>query len=308
MTLQQLIYVVEVAKYSSINKAAKNLYVSQPSLSKSILSLEHELNVTLFIRNKKGITITDDGMEFIQYARTVLSQFNNIKLLYEAKNTGIPTVRITTSRHTFVTEALMDFCNSYLDDLSKFNISIRETPPQKVYKDILDGTSNIGMVSLCRTNTSFWSKFFENNNIDAKLIFSCEERILLRRDHPLLSEDKITLDRLKEFPLIQSFESNTELPNFDAEIDLLKYKEFPKIIHTGERSVIFSLLRTTNCIFFATTDMSVTTFYPDLVSLPLPPPLPPVMWGHYVIYLKNRPMSPEEKAFINVMTKIPKKH
>lgn len=64
MTLQQLVYAVKIADTKSMNKAAAELYVSQPALSSTIRDLEEELNIELFIRTNRGIVITAEEMSF----------------------------------------------------------------------------------------------------------------------------------------------------------------------------------------------------------------------------------------------------
>ena len=65
MTLTQLHYVITIAETGSMNKAAELLYVAQPSLTNAIKELEKELGITLFFRNGKGVTLTNDGAEFL---------------------------------------------------------------------------------------------------------------------------------------------------------------------------------------------------------------------------------------------------
>ena len=72
MTLQQLRYAITIADSTSMNEAAKQLFISQPSLSSSIRDLEEELGMELFIRSSRGITLTPEGNEFIGYARQVM--------------------------------------------------------------------------------------------------------------------------------------------------------------------------------------------------------------------------------------------
>ncbi len=72
MTLQQLRYLVAVADYGSITAAAAATYVAQPALSRAIRALERELNVTLFRRTGRGITLTAEGRRVVRLARTAL--------------------------------------------------------------------------------------------------------------------------------------------------------------------------------------------------------------------------------------------
>ena len=74
MTLQQLKYVVEVAERGSITEAAKALFIAQPSLSAAVRELEEEAGITIFLRNSRGILLTQEGVEFLGYARQVVQQ------------------------------------------------------------------------------------------------------------------------------------------------------------------------------------------------------------------------------------------
>ena len=82
MTLKQLRYIVTVADIGNITEAAKRLYIAQPSLTAAIIELEKEYGITIFNRGKKGITITNEGEEFLGYARQILEQANLIEDRY----------------------------------------------------------------------------------------------------------------------------------------------------------------------------------------------------------------------------------
>ena len=83
MNIQFLKYAVEVAKQKSISKAARNLFMGQPNLSRSIKELEDELGIIIFERTSKGINPTPDGEEFLQYAKRILSQIDEVEEIYK---------------------------------------------------------------------------------------------------------------------------------------------------------------------------------------------------------------------------------
>lgn len=76
MTLQNFWYIVAVAEIGSITEAAKRLFISQPSLSNAVQEVEKEIHFPIFLRTRKGITVTAEGLEFIGYARQVIQQMN----------------------------------------------------------------------------------------------------------------------------------------------------------------------------------------------------------------------------------------
>ena len=82
MTLQQLKYIVTVAEKGSISEAAKELFISQQSLTNAIKDLEKQLQITIFHRTNKGIIISNEGDEFLGYARQVLQQMDLLEEKY----------------------------------------------------------------------------------------------------------------------------------------------------------------------------------------------------------------------------------
>ncbi len=87
MNLLHLKYAVEVSKTKSISKAAENLFMGQPNLSRAIRELEESLDIVIFERSTKGISVTEAGEEFLQYARRILSQVDEVEALYrEGRN------------------------------------------------------------------------------------------------------------------------------------------------------------------------------------------------------------------------------
>ena len=80
MKLQQLRYILEIARSGSINEAAKNLYITQPSLSTAVKELEAEFGIEIFVRTSKGVSLSTDGVEFLGYAKQVLDQLLTFRI------------------------------------------------------------------------------------------------------------------------------------------------------------------------------------------------------------------------------------
>ena len=74
MNLKQLEAFVQVSESGSFSKAAKELFLTQPTISAHISSLEKELNVRLFIRNTKEVSLSDDGKDLYRYAKQILKR------------------------------------------------------------------------------------------------------------------------------------------------------------------------------------------------------------------------------------------
>ena len=81
--IQHLRYAVEVEKTGSISRAAENLFMGQPHLSKAIRELEEDMNITIFNRTSKGVVPTPQGAQFLEYARNILMQIDELESLYK---------------------------------------------------------------------------------------------------------------------------------------------------------------------------------------------------------------------------------
>ena len=77
MTLTQMNYIITISETGSLNKAAEALYISQPSLTNAVKELEKELGITIFNRSGRGVTLTNDGTEFLMYARQKIRCFHS---------------------------------------------------------------------------------------------------------------------------------------------------------------------------------------------------------------------------------------
>ena len=97
MTIQQLIYVIEIEKNRSFNQAAQILYISQPTLSKAVNSLEDELGITIFIRSHKGVKLTSEGRRFLTYANSIVHQFREIKKINFVDEKNQTSLKIATA-------------------------------------------------------------------------------------------------------------------------------------------------------------------------------------------------------------------
>ena len=109
MNILHLKYAVEVAKTQSISKAAENLYMGQPNLSRAIKELEESLGITIFKRTTKGISTTPDGDEFLQYARRIVAQVDEVEQIYKGGREKKQSFSICVPRASYMSYAVTEF-------------------------------------------------------------------------------------------------------------------------------------------------------------------------------------------------------
>ena len=144
MTLMQLRYIITISETGSLNKAADLLYVSQPSLTSSVKELEKELGITIFNRSGRGVTLTNDGAEFLLYAKQIYSQYETVMEKYTKGGTYKKKFGVSTQHYSFAVKAFVDMAKSF--DMSKYEFAIRETKTKEVISDVSTLKSEIGVL------------------------------------------------------------------------------------------------------------------------------------------------------------------
>ena len=137
MNIVQLKYVLEIAGASSMREAATKLYVSQPALSASIRDLEEEIGILIFERTNRGISLTDSGREFVEYAKKAVAQYELVEDRYIAKGDRKEHFSVSTQHFNFAIRAFTETIKRIGPE--KYVFSIHETKT----KDVLDDVRNL---------------------------------------------------------------------------------------------------------------------------------------------------------------------
>ncbi|MCR5081903.1 MAG: LysR family transcriptional regulator, partial [Parasporobacterium sp.] len=194
MTIQQLKYMDIIAKEGSLNKAAEKLYVSQPSLSSAITELEKEIGIVIFNRSGRGATLTNDGMEFIQYARQVVHQYEILHDKYIKDSNTKKKFGISTQHYSFAVKSFVDLVSKY--DISKYEFAIRETKTKEVIDDVNTGRSELGIIYMSEFNEKPIKKILKSNSLVFTPLVECKAFVYLWKGHPLAKRKKIKLEEL----------------------------------------------------------------------------------------------------------------
>lgn len=237
MTLTQLNYIITVADTQSMNKAAEILYVSQPSLTNGIRELEKELGITIFNRSGKGVTLTNDGTEFLLYAKQIYSQYENVMEKYDS-GTRKKKFGVSTQHYSFAVKAFVDMVKSF--DVSEYEFAIRETKTAEVINDVSMMKSEIGLIYLCDFNRKAMGKLLKSAGLEFHFLIECQAYVYLWKSHPLAKSKAISFDELKNYPCL-SFEQGDNSSFYLAE-EILAANDYPQIIKTTDRATMLNLM------------------------------------------------------------------
>ena len=238
MTIQQLKYTITIANQGSFNKASEVLYISQPSLTGSIKELEKELGITIFYRSGKGVTLTNEGVEFLAYAREIYGQFENVLERYEENGNRKKMFSVSTQHYTFAVKSFVELVKKL--DTSEFEFAIREEQTQKVIDDVINMNSEIGILYLSSFNMPVIGKLLRQNHLEFHELISCEAYVYLWKGHPLANKERISFDELKDYPCL-SFEQGGNGSMYFAEEILASYP-YPRMIRATDRATMLNLM------------------------------------------------------------------
>ena len=198
MNLIHLKYVVELDKTRSFSKAAENLYMGQPNLSRAIKELEEQLNIKIFNRTTKGIEVTPDGEEFIQYAKKILYELEKIKRKYSNSNENTHRFSIVVPRATYISKSIILFLKE-LDKSNPMDIVYKETNSLKSINKVLEGEYRLGIVRYRTTYASQFKKMFEDKGLTYEVISEFKYKMIANKNSSLAKLSVVKSEDLKEY-------------------------------------------------------------------------------------------------------------
>lgn len=238
MTIQQLRYVITISETGSFNKASEVLYVAQPSLTSSMKELEKELGISIFHRSGRGVTLTNDGVEFVLYARQLYQQYESLLQKYGKLGTLKKKFGISTQHYSFAVKSLVEMVKKF--NTAEYEFAIRETKTKDIIEDVSTGKSEIGIIYLSNFNRMAITKLLHTKDLEFHELTACEAYVYLWKGHPLAKCQSIRFEQLNEYPCL-SFEQGDNSSFYFAE-EILSTNEYARTIKANDRATMLNLM------------------------------------------------------------------
>lgn len=243
MTLQQLRYVIALAEYGSFNEAAKNLFVSQPSLSNAVRELEEELGAELFTRTKKGVDVTADGYEFLESANYIVSSADQLLQHFQDKrDASVMRFSVSSLRYAFITRSFMMLLSGLP---SSYDLALHEGSYQQVLKDVSSHNSEIGILNVSYTNSRYLPRQLKDNHLAFHVLYSTHTRILVNKAHPLCGRDSVSVEDLRPYPYL-IYETEPGCPKAPVGESVFFNYQPKRLLRAQDRSTLNWLIRNTD--------------------------------------------------------------
>ena len=196
MTLRQLKYIIKIVESGSITEAAKQLFITQPSLSNAVKELETELGIEIFNRSAKGISLTVDGAEFLSYARQVEEQAALLEQRYKGRKPSRQLCAVSTQHYAFSVDAFVDLVKDSPSD--EYEFTLRETRTYDIIQDVSNLRSEIGVLYLNKFNEKVIMKLLRENHLVFHPLFEAKPHVFISAEHPLAVKEIVTLEELAD--------------------------------------------------------------------------------------------------------------
>jgi len=248
MNIMHLRYAVEIEKTKSINKAAENLFMSQPNLSRAIKDLETSLGISIFNRTSKGMTLTNQGIEFLSYAKRILNEIDEIENLYMFDNLNKQKFSISVPRSSYISHAFAEFAKN-IDLAKKAEIFYKETNSLRAIRNILQADYNLGVIRYQEIFDDYFKSMLREKGLKSELISEFTFNILMSKNHPLANKAEIHIKDLEDY--IEIAHADPYVPSLP--MNDIRKAELPdnisRRIFVFERASQFNLLETVNTTY-----------------------------------------------------------
>lgn len=238
MTLQQLKYAICIAEEGKISLAAKKLYISQPSLTQSVRELEEDLGIAIFTRTNRGVALTQEGEEFLSYARQVIEQAQLLEEKYKGTKKKLRTFCISCQHYSFAVRAFITLIKEAGAD--EYDFRLRETQTYEIIEDVSSLRSQAGVLYINDFNRAVLGKVLKENHLKFYPLFTAAPHVFISSSHPLAGKEFVTLDDLEPYPCLTFEQGEHNSFYFSEEIQPTHYSA--KNIRVRDRATLFNCL------------------------------------------------------------------
>ena len=238
MNINQLKYVLTIAASSSMREASTKLYLSQPALSASVREPEEELGILIFERSNKGVFLTDEGREFLSYAKKAVGQYAILEDRYLSRDSGRERFSVSTQHYNFAIKAFAQVIRQMRPE--RFVFSIHETKTKRVLEDVNRLKSEVGVLAFSGSNEAVMKKLFRDYHLAFTPLMRRETYVYVWNNHPLVGRAEVSIREMQEYPCV-SFDQSSEGVFYLTEEAMADYP-FDRLIKSEDRATSMELI------------------------------------------------------------------
>lgn len=238
MTLQQISYFLTIARFGSFSRAAQELFVTQPALTRSMRELEDELSIELFCRSGRGVVLSREGEHFLYEARDLYRQYEELKSRYSDPANLRQSFSVCTQHYSFAIKAFVSLVRE--TGTRNYEFSIKEGRTRDVISEVASLRSEIGILYQSNFNARVIRKILSENNLNFVPLISCSAYVYIHQGHPLAGRSSVTFQDLEPY-ICLSFEQGEDASYYLAE-ELFPNQKVTRRITVNDRATMLNLM------------------------------------------------------------------
>ncbi len=289
-TIKQLQHVTAVLESKTLHRAAQSLHITQPALTRSIMSLEEELGVKLFERSRNGMQPTEFCGQIQGRCSQLSLELQDLKRdaeLYRNIESGRLTIGLgLTTKDLILNGPVFEFVKHY----PRLKIRLREASPDDLLHELENRSLDLLLVDS--------GSYHQSQNIRVEALCSVAMRMFTRQGHPLTKIKKLSLSQVLEYPLLAtSVLSEIHPLRIEMEKHLHGIALEPQVVCSSYETLLDITKATDSCV------VTIESVAKDAVAKGLLQRIDPKGWDLNVelsaVELSNRPRSPAAEKFID---------
>lgn len=306
MNIGYLKYAIAVANAGSLSKAAEELSVAQPNLSRAIKELEKELDIVIFERKPKGIVLTPDGEVLISYGKHILKQIDDVEKEFKEKGRKKAKFSASVPRATYISSAFAEF-SKILPGKERCEVYYKETNALKTITNVVEKDYRLGIIRYASFHDREVKELFKNKNLAFELIAEFRYVLVMSKNSPLAAREEIRYSDLKNY--IEIAHADPYVPS--VSVSQIREEELPdtvaRRVFVFERASQFDLLSANEETFMWVSRIPPETLRRyDLVCRECTDNAK--LYRDVLIYSKSYALTSMDKAFISCVCESKRKY
>lgn len=246
--LQQLIIFEKVAETSSMNKAAEELFMSQPNLSKAIRNLEKELDIKIFDRTNKGVKLTEDGYRLYKYVKTMHKQLDMIQGISKPE---IPdSMSISAYPCPVLYKALGEFYERNRE--KHIEVTLKEERVSSTIDSVVNLQADIGIIEVNDVQDKEVARLLKAKNLEYHELAIDTWYVHVGKNSPFYGHEVISMQELVDCTIMRAPDDYFSNLSYLFEVDGVHFTQFEKTMFVSDYFTRLRLLNTTDMVCIET--------------------------------------------------------
>lgn len=269
MDIKHLELFAAVARYGSINRAAQELYISQPHLSHIIRQIEAEVGASLFQRSKTGVSLTQEGALFLEHSKVILREMENLRGFSRRSEPQEERLLLSMTRFSHTMESFNEVCSQHQTS-PRFLFRLNEGSALDVVKEVAEGFSDLGVINYPDHAAERVAELLESRRLHSEPLASLAPHIVLSKNHELLRAGKpVTLEALRDYGFVR-YTGQCEDYSITSEGQQTDLTSSERIIYVYGRSALMHLISVSNFYTIGIQNFNTQESMYQCVSIPIP--------------------------------------